>query len=131
MRSHVKALGVLYLVLGVLGVLVAILAVIVLGGAAGIVSTAADPQDAAVAVPILGIVGSMVALVLLVLSAPSIIVGYGLLKARPWARIGGIVLSILNLAGFPVGTIIGIYGLWVLLAANTKMLFDTPPAPDV
>ena len=49
---------------------------------------------------------------------------------RPWARPGGIVLSGFELIHVPVGTILGIYGLWVLLSTEGAMLFSgTPPRP--
>jgi hypothetical protein len=58
------------------------------------------------------------------------LIGIGLLKYRSWARIGGIVLSILDLIWMPVGTIVGIYGLWVLFSKDTERLFGVPaPAP--
>lgn len=34
-------------------------------------------------------------------------VGYGLLKLQSWARIAAIVLGILSLCSFPIGTILG------------------------
>ena len=56
---------------------------------------------------------------------PSLITGYGLLYFKPWARIVGIVLSAVSLINFPIGTAVGIYGLWVLLNKETERLFDT------
>jgi len=47
----------------------------------------------------------------------------GLLRLRPWARIAGIVVSILSLVAFPLGTVLGIYGLWVLFSKDTERLF--------
>ena len=34
-----------------------------------------------------------------------------------------IVLSALHLVNIPIGTILGIYGLWVLLSKETDLLF--------
>ncbi len=42
---------------------------------------------------------------------------------KPWSRVLGIVLSVLNLLNFPIGTVLGIYGLWVLLNKDTERLF--------
>ena len=58
-----------------------------------------------------------------VLSLPGIIAGIGLLKLQPWARILAIVISALNLLNVPIGTALGVYGLWVLLQAETERLF--------
>jgi hypothetical protein len=55
---------------------------------------------------------------------PGLIAGYGLLTFKPWARIVGIVLSAIGLIYFPFGTVLGAYGLWVLLNKDTERLFS-------
>jgi hypothetical protein len=130
MRQHVTVLGILFIVLGALGVIGFLVIVLVFGGAAGIVSVAADdPEATAIAVPILGTVGTLIALFVLLMSVPDIIAGIGLLGYRPWARILGIVLCILGILHFPFGTIVGVYGLWVLLSPETEALFRGLPPP--
>jgi hypothetical protein len=131
MLTHVKVLAVLYIVLSSIGLLVAILMFFAAGTAASIVGMSASPEDAAIAIPILGIAGTALAFFLLLLSLPGLITGWGLLKLRPWARILGIVLAVLSLVNFPIGTAVGIYGLWVLLTKDTERLFQdgTLPAP--
>ncbi len=59
----------------------------------------------------------------MVLSLPGLIIGIGLVQFRPWARIGGIIVSALDLFGFPFHTALGIYGLWVLLNRETEQMF--------
>ena len=56
-------------------------------------------------------------------SLPSVIIGIGLLRHRPWARIAGIVISLISLVMIPFGTIVGAYGLWVLFSKETEPLF--------
>ena len=124
MQSHVKVLGVLYLTLSALALAGALFLLIVMGGTAGIVGVAADAEDAAIAIPVLGIAGTALAMVLIVFAVPGLVTGYGLLKYKSWARIAGIVLSALNLINFPFGTLLGAYGLWVLLTRETEHLFD-------
>jgi len=51
-----------------------------------------------------------------------------LIRMRPWARIVGIVLSVLSLMMVPIGTLVGIYGLWVLFSKDTERLFEVQPA---
>jgi len=126
MATHVKTLGILYIVFGVLTLLVGLLALLVLGGIAGLIGATDHSSDALVAIPILGGIGVFVFGVLLVLSLPSIIAGFGLLNFRPWARILTIILSALHLMSVPVGTALGIYGLWVLLSKDTEALFRGP-----
>lgn len=43
---------------------------------------------------------------------------YGLFKRRPWGRLLAIMDSTISLISFPIGTIMGAYGLWVLLPAD-------------
>ena len=121
-------LGYIALVLGVMGMLLALLFVVIFGGAATLVGTSGD-ADAAIAVPVIGILGSLLALFSLMLAIPELIIGYGLWRCRPWARIAGIVLSVLSLLWVPFGTIVGLYGLWVLFNKESERLFDIPGAP--
>jgi hypothetical protein len=122
MDTHVKVLGALQVALGAIGLLVALLLILVLGGAAGIVGASGDPR-AAVAIPIIGLTGTALVAFLLATSLPGVVVGVGLLRRRPWARIAGIVLSIIELMMIPFGTLIGVYGLFVLFSRDTERLF--------
>jgi hypothetical protein len=127
MQTHVKVLAVLFIVLSALGVLVALGVMAMFAGAAGIVGATAEGEDAAVAMPIIGLTGSFLTIFLLVVSLPGLITGFGLLSLRPWARILGIVLSAINLINFsffPIGIVMGAYGLWVLLSKDTEHLFE-------
>ena len=126
MDTHVKIVGVLYIVFGALGTLGALALMLVFGGAATAVGTTAEPGDAAIALPIIGLAGAGLVTFLLVLSLPGIIVGIGLLRYRPWARIAGIVLAVLNLINFPFGTVVAIYALWVLFHNETERRFRAP-----
>ena len=129
METHVKVLGVLYLALSAMSLLAAGVILLAIGGAAGIVGLTADSGDAAIAIPILGIAGTALGLLLLVLALPGLLTGWGLLTLKPWARILGIVLSALNILHIPFGTIVGVYGLWVLLHSDTERLFKRSSLP--
>jgi hypothetical protein len=48
------------------------------------------------------------------LGLPGLLAGYGLLTRKPWARILAIVVGILSLLNFPIGTAIGLYTQWAL-----------------
>jgi hypothetical protein len=128
MQTHVKVLGVVYLAVGACLLFAAMFLFLTMGGVAGIVGATAEPQDAAIAIPILGFVGIALATFLVAFSIPSILTGYGLLKYKPWARVLGIVLCAISLIKIPIGTIIGAYGLWVLLNTETERLFNNLPA---
>lgn len=125
MDTHVKVLGVLQIAMGALCLFGAVALMLVIGGAFSAASLSDDP-DAALALPVIGFTGAALVAFLFVLSLPGIITGIGLLRFRPWARVAGIVLSILGLMAMPVGTIVGVYGLWVLFSKDTERLFAAP-----
>ena len=126
MQTHVKVLGVLNIVFGGLGLLTALMLAVVFAGVATVVGIDGD-ADAAVAIPIIGLTGMATVSFLAVWSLPGVIIGIGLVRLRPWARVAGIVVSILGLIVFPVGTLLGAYGLWVLFSKDTELLFTGRP----
>ena len=126
MRDHVKLLGIFNMVIGGLGILAAIGIFALFGGLAGIVgATGAHDSDALVGASIMGGMGVAIAALITLLSLPQIIGGWGLIKFKPWARVLMIVISIINLIHIPIGTAIGVYGIWVLFNDETRRLFDT------
>ena len=131
MTTHVKVLGILYIVLSSLTLCAALFLALAVGTASGIVAANAGAHDAAVALPIIGAAGSAIVIFLVAIALPGIITGIGLLKYKPWARILGIVLAAINLINIPFGTILGAYGLWVLLNKETEQMFSGTPAAIV
>ena len=89
---------------------------------AGVGAASGDPEAAR----ILPIVGMAVGLLLAALALPGLIAGYGLLTHKPWARILAIVVGILSLLNFPLGTAIGIYSCWVLLQPAAADYLSAP-----
>ena len=106
-QQHITILGGIFIALSSLMLLAALIVFLGLVGG-GLLS--GDAQ----AMAITSGLGVVIALFLLILSAPGIIGGIGLLKRKSWSRILVIVLAILNLLNVPLGTLIGIYALWVL-----------------
>jgi hypothetical protein len=122
METHVKVLGILEIAMGAMSLLGALaLSAVFLGGFSA--AAMSGDADARVAMPFIGLTGAALVTFLLILSLPGIVTGIGLLRFRPWARIAGIVISILGLMAFPFGTIIGVYGIWVLFSKDTERLF--------
>ena len=126
METHVKVLGILNMVSGIFGLCGALVLMVVFGGVVGVLGVSGD-GDAAVALPLVGLTGTALVIFALATSLPAVIVGYGLFRFRPWARIAGLVLSIVSLIVFPFGTLLGLYGLWVLFSSETERLFTSPP----
>jgi hypothetical protein len=129
-RDHVRILAILNIVMGSIGLLIGIGFLFFFGGLGIVASVAgADDPDAFLAIPMMSAIGALIFVALLLCSAPQIIGGVGLLKMQPWARILVIVVSALGLLSIPVGTAMGIYGLWVLLNEETARIFTARPQP--
>jgi len=127
-QRHVKVVAVAFIVFGALGVLAAFVLMAAVGGAVGFIGVGADADDAALARPIIELAGTILTIFLLAVSIPGLITGFGLLSWKRWARILGIVLCAIQLIHIPLGTVLGIYGLWVLLNHETERLFLEPNA---
>jgi len=125
MDTHVKVLAVLHILVGVLGVFGALVVALIVGAAAGLVGPTGEPHSG-IAMPIISIAGVAFVSIILVRALPGLVIGIGMLRLRSWARIGGIVLSILDLVWIPFGTLVGVYGLWVLLSRDAERLFTSP-----
>lgn len=63
---------------------------------------------------------SIIGLLSLILAVAGFFVGFGLMEHRPWARTLAIVVAIIALLHPILGTILGIYTLWVLLPADAE-----------
>ena len=65
-----------------------------------------------------GLGGAFAAAIMVAFALPGLLAGYGLLTLKPWARPLTIVLGVLDLFRFPLGTILGVYTLWVMLSTE-------------
>ncbi len=120
MTQHVKVLSILYLILGVLGLLASAITLLAIAGG-GLIGTISSGELAPALIT--GAIGTAIAGFIFIISIPNIICGWAMLKYKPWGRVLGVILSLLNLVNFPIGTLLGIYGLWVLTNDETAQLF--------
>ncbi len=71
---------------------------------------------------------SVVALVMLgyglIIVGPLVIAGLSLLRMTPWAQGVSTLVATFTLLQFPLGTLLGGYVLWVLMADETALMFD-------
>jgi hypothetical protein len=119
MQQHITILGWLYIVGHAIFLVVGAFVFLLL------INIAALSGDAE-AMTVLSIVGTSVGLLLAVLGIPGVIAGYGLLTRKPWARILTLVVGILGLMNFPLGTAIGVYTFWVLTQPAATEYFGAP-----
>lgn len=75
------------------------------------------------AISILSTVAVLVAGFLAVLAVPGLVAGIGLLARKSWARILALVVGVLGIVNFPIGTVIGLYTFWVLLQRDADAYF--------
>lgn len=134
MHTHIKVLGWLHIVMSVLIILMGLAGFALFGGIAGVIGMSDDTEGKLVAMPIMGALAGFALIFMLVIAIPGLIVGWGLINYRSWSRILGIVLSALELLNVPFGTVLGIYGLWVLLNDQTTAILEgrwaAPVAPQ-
>ncbi|NLS77608.1 MAG: hypothetical protein GXY76_10155 [Chloroflexi bacterium] len=69
------------------------------------------------------ILGVIIA-VLVVIAIVHVVVGWGLLAQKNWARWTAVVLAALGLFNVPVGTVIGGLIIWYLLTPEAKEAFE-------
>ncbi|WP_163718100.1 hypothetical protein [Mangrovibacterium lignilyticum] len=117
MEKHVKIIAILYLVLSFLGLILAFFLYYVLNLVGHITD---DPQAGMV----LSIVTQVLTVILVASAIPGIIGGLALLRFKEWGRILIIIISIINLLNFPLGTALGIYSIWALVHRETLPLFN-------
>jgi hypothetical protein len=99
-----RALGWIYAALGALGLL---------GGLWMLLTLARDASPLGQAT-----FGWMTALVIpfaLLILLPALIGGIGLALSRPWGKVPAMIASAVLLLLFPLGTVLGGVGLWVLI----------------
>jgi tetrahydromethanopterin S-methyltransferase subunit D len=119
LQQHVTILGWLYLVSHAIFLVIGAFVFLLL---VGIAPVTGDPEP----MWILTLVGTSVGLLMAALGLPGLLAGYGLLTRKPWARVLAIVVGILSLINFPVGTAIGIYTVWVLTQSTATEYFAAP-----
>lgn len=125
MQQHVKILAILHIVLSSLGILAGLVVLVTFGGLGAFLGMSDQSPDN-YAGTVLGLIAFVVMIVVFCVSIPGLIAGIGLLNYRPWARILTIIISVVELPGFPLHTALGIYGLWVLLSNEGAAMFSRP-----
>ena len=119
MYSQVKVIGWIFVVIGVFkSISVLCTAAIIFGGSLFSGDETAVTNTRIIALIMVGFV--------FIFAIQGFITGIGLLKLKRWARILAMVLAVLSLPVFPLGTAIGIYVLYVMFDSETRMIFYNP-----
>ena len=118
MEKHINVVAALQIGLSIFNLLIALLIFTVLNLVGGFVD---EPN----ANNILSLIADILAIVFIVISIPGIVAGMGLYKRKEWARILTLILSVIEIFSFPIGTAIGIYSIWALIQPETIAAFGS------
>jgi hypothetical protein len=122
MEQHVKVIGILDIIFGAICAAGGLLFMIAfMFFTPTIIADYIDDPAIATAIMFFGIIGGAL---FLCFGSFQLIVGLKLRQHKPWARIAQIVLSILYLPNFPLGTSFGVYYLWAMFNEDTIELFE-------
>lgn len=117
MQKHVTVVAILQIVFGSL----ALVAALALGFAFGLAENFADDPTAT---QVLGIIGVPLTVMFIMFGGAMVAGGIGLLSCRKWARILTLIMGALGLLNIPIGTLKGVYIIWVLVQTETVSLFE-------
>src|SRR4051794_4159772 len=115
MDTHVQRLGVWSMVFGITATVCSLLALWYFGGLFGVFNYSTDQRT--------GFVVTALVVVNLLLGPPCIACGYYLTLYDDRPHLAMIPVCVMNILNLPFGTILGIYGLWVLFTPETDPLF--------
>jgi hypothetical protein len=117
MKKHVTLVAALQIGFSTMGILAAMIVFFVFSFAGSFVN------DVDVASSVLNFVGAFVPTIIILVSLLGLIGGIGLLSYQRWARIIVLVVAALGCLNFPLGTLKGVYSIWVLMQDETVTLF--------
>ena len=118
MRKHVTVVGAIHIGFGFIGLIGALAAFFALNFARGVVGNEEIPAM------VLRFLSVSVPLLIGFLSTLGLVGGIGLLSFQPWARYLVMVVAAIGCLNIPIGTLKGVYSLWVLLQDETMQLFN-------
>ncbi len=117
MEKHINIVATIQIGFSIFGVVIAALIYFVLN----IAGNLSGDQEANF---ILNIIANSLTVFFIVLSLPGILGGIGLLKRKEWARILVLIVSVLQLFNFPLGTAVGAYSIWALVQPEVVAEFN-------
>ena len=118
MRKHVVVVGAIHIGFGFIGLIGAVAVFFALNFTRGFVAGEEIPQM------VLGFLSFSLPILIGFMSTLGLVGGIGLLSCKSWARYLIIVVAALGCLNIPIGTLKGVYSLWVLLQDETIKLFE-------
>lgn len=111
-KDHNKLLGIFFTIHGGMQLIGGVLAALIYGGMGAFVLSTSRRSEEQMVGGIFLLIAILVGLLILVFAGFYLLTGFKLMKEQRIGRILGIIASCLALLGFPLGTALGIYGLW-------------------
>lgn len=105
-KTHQKILGAIFIAYGVINLVGGITLLITVN----IVNIFVDEPEV---IEVVAIFSRLIGGILVATSIPAIIAGIGSLQEKNWSRNLGLVVGIIYLLYIPIGTVIGIYTIWL------------------
>jgi len=118
MKKHVTLVAALQIGFSTLGILAAMIVFFAFTFAGSFV------KDVDVASSVLRFLGAFLPMLIMCFSLIGLIGGIGLLSYRKWARILVLIVAALGCLNFPLGTLKGVYSIWVLMQDEAMKLFN-------
>ena len=122
-KEHNKLLSIFMLVQGGLQLLGGLMGALIYGGMGLAFLGAGTREDEQIMGGIFLAVALIIVPLILAFAGLFLMAGMKLLKEKNGARKWGIAASIVALLGFPLGTALGIYGLWFLCGDEGKRFY--------
>ncbi len=116
MERHINVVAALQIGYSILGLLIGTVVFILFY----FIGDFVDEQEAKIVLPI---IANVIITIVVILSIPGIIAGIGLFKRKEWARILTLVISVIHLLSFPLGTAVGVYSIWALVQPENVEAF--------
>lgn len=127
-QDHNKVIGIMHLIWGGFNALVMLLFVpfiIILLGPMG-----SDPTAPTQLKAVFAAFGVLIVAFSLLFSVPPILAGYAMLKRKSWARVMGIIASVVEAPNLPFGTALCVYTLWFLFGQGENFYRDGGSAAE-
>jgi len=121
MKKHVTIVGAIHIGFGIIGLIVALSVFFLMDFAKGFIPEEEIPDAV---MKLISVIFTSLPLLIGVISTLRVVGGIGLLTQQMWARYIIIIVAIIGMLKIPVGTLVGVYSLWVLMQEETVKLFE-------
>jgi hypothetical protein len=117
MKKHVTVVGAIQIGFSILGLIGALAIFFALNFAKGFVS------DSDIPLTVLSFLSVSLPILVGFISTVGLVGAIGLLAYKNWGRILVIVVAVMGLLNIPIGTLKGVYFIWVLMQDETVKMF--------